>query len=146
MSAEGALVLLAGGVCLLALAVLKKLLVDEISGSLTSLSEHLIRLASARLAGHAERYREEWLAELAALKERRISGLRYAVGVLRGSRSLAATLARLNSESSLNDSPRSIAEVTPDLGRVAMGLLDRDSTSALARSRTSPQHFATFYE
>ncbi len=90
MNAQGALTLLLACVAFLAFAVVKKLLVDELSGWLTALSEALIRLASARLSLRAEHYRAQWLAHLAALEERRISGLRYALSVLRRSRSLAA--------------------------------------------------------
>jgi RNA polymerase sigma-70 factor (ECF subfamily) len=145
MSAGATLPLLLPGLAFLALAVIKKLLVDEISGWLTSLSESLIALAATRIPSHADRYREEWLAELATLHDRRISGLRYALGVLHGSRALAVSVEHASRGAGPADRTASPAS-TPDLDRIAERLARRSAPSALARSRTSPQHFADFYD
>lgn len=92
MSTSGLFLLMTTGLVLLALAALKKLAVNEIAGWITPLSQWLVRVAASRLPRQQKRYEEEWLSEIAAYGERRLSGLRYAIGLLRGARDMGTAL------------------------------------------------------
>jgi hypothetical protein len=61
-------------------AILAKLSSDEVSGWIPVWSIKLLNSAVAIIPPeHQERYREEWLAEFAAFRGRRVSGLRFAL-------------------------------------------------------------------
>jgi hypothetical protein len=85
-----------GGLALCVLtvvAVVKKLVVDEVTGWITPLSERIIRAAASRLPAQTrQRYEEEWLAELATLRDRRLSGVWVALSLLRGAHAMGSAL------------------------------------------------------
>jgi hypothetical protein len=75
-------------------AVLAKLSGDEVSGWLPVWSNHFLESAVSVVAPeYQDRYREEWKAELAAFRDRRLSGLRFAWRLRRRARSVNAALA-----------------------------------------------------
>jgi hypothetical protein len=70
-------------------ATLAKLSSDEVSGWIPVWSIRLLDSAVAIIPPeHRDRYREEWLAELAAFHGRRVSGLRFAWRLRRRARSM----------------------------------------------------------
>ena len=121
-------VLILGGVALLlVLAIAKKLVVDEVSGWLMPLSAQLVRKAAAQLPRQSDRYEEEWLAELEALRDRKLSGLLFAVRVLRGAKSTGSALEELVAEAELSRVQELIAArplVKPDMEAIAKVIRD----------------------
>lgn len=82
-----ALIIAAGAGLTLLWAIVQHLLAEEVSAWVRPFARFLIRRASARLPGSVrERYEREWLAELAALADRPISGVLFALGVRRSAR------------------------------------------------------------
>lgn len=64
-------------------SILKRLLLDEVVGWLPIFTAGIARAASAFVPlEHRERYREEWLAELKELGDRKVYGLLWALRVL----------------------------------------------------------------
>jgi len=77
------------------LPVLQKLIGDEVSASLPYVSAWLVRTAANRLPLDTRaRYKEEWLAALHELGERRLQAMLWALSVLHKSRRLRRTLIR----------------------------------------------------
>lgn len=88
-------IIVAGGALFFAVAtaILAKLSGDEISGWLPVWSMRFLESAVSRVpADHRERYREEWKAELAAFRDRRLAGLRFAWRLRRRARSVNEAL------------------------------------------------------
>lgn len=108
-AALAALLVVVGGALLLLAAIAKKLIVDEVSGWLTPVSQRLIRRAAAQLPRHSERYEKEWLAELEALRERKLTGLLFAIGILRGAKSTGSALEDLAAEAQASQESEWIA-------------------------------------
>jgi hypothetical protein len=82
----------------------QQILVAEIRGWMMVLSHHLVEWSVRRLPEfHRLRYQEEWLAELAALRDRPISALGYSLWVLsRAQRTGNELLAGVSDFSSLS--------------------------------------------
>jgi hypothetical protein len=79
-------VLVVGAGALLALgwAAASKVVSDEVAGSLPYVARKFVLAAARKLPlSHQARYEAEWLGELASLRERRIAGLVFAIGVWR---------------------------------------------------------------
>jgi hypothetical protein len=139
VSPIGLLVIAAGLLLVVALSVAKKLVVDEVSGWLTLLSECLIRRAAEHLPRQGERYAEEWLGELAALGDRRLSGLWHAWSVLQGSRSMGAELEEaVLGETESSEPVKPTPKLAPDLERIVAlvrGLVERTKLSEFPMSQ-----------
>jgi len=74
-------------------AVLARLSGDEVSGWLPVWSNHFLEAAVAAVPEeYQDRYREEWKAELAAFRDRKLSGLRFAWRLRRRAKSVNAAL------------------------------------------------------
>jgi hypothetical protein len=115
----GALLLGGLGLCLLVvLAVVRKIVVDEVSGWITPLSERLIRAAVNRLPPQRRRrYEAEWLAELATLRDRRLTGALLAVSLFRGARAMGSALEEVSAPPP--DETVSQRTLKPDLEQIA---------------------------
>jgi hypothetical protein len=71
-----------------------KLSGDEVAGWLPVWSNHFLESAVAVMAPeYRDRYREEWKAELASFRDRKLSGFRFAWRLRRRARSVNAVLA-----------------------------------------------------
>lgn len=86
------LVVLAFLVGVFVLPVLQGLFTDEARGWLPHLARAMVRAAARRLPPARERYEEEWLAELAAYNDRRLTALFRACSLSFGARALSAEL------------------------------------------------------
>jgi hypothetical protein len=74
-------------------AVTQALIVDEVRGLIPYISRLIVQRAVLELPEEfQERYAEEWLAELTAFRDRRLSGLVYAIGVRTAARSTGSEL------------------------------------------------------
>jgi Bacterial sugar transferase len=75
------------------IATAQSLVTDEAKARLPHLSRSLIRRAAHGFpAEHVERYGDEWLAEVAAYRDRPLTALVRALGILRGTRALRQEL------------------------------------------------------
>jgi len=136
-----AALLVGGALFTILTAVLAKLSGDEVSGWLPVWSNHFLESAVSVVAPeHQDRYREEWKAELAAFRDRKLSGLRFAWRLRRRARSVNAALAE-------NDSLGNVfePEPVPTTGRP----LDADAIAEIVQrvvERSRPRHRRRFEE
>lgn len=134
--------LLVGGLLFTILtAVLAKLGGDEVSGWLPVWSNHFLKSAVSVVAPeYQERYREEWKAELAAFRDRRLSGLRFAWRLRRRAKSVNAALVENEGLGSVFES-----EPMPTTGAP----LDADTIAEIIQrvvDRSRPRHQRRFEE
>jgi hypothetical protein len=138
----GATALLITGVFFsVASAVLAKLSGDEVSGWLPVWSNRLLDSAVSRVPPeHQNRYREEWKAELAAFRDRKLSGLRFAWRLRRRARRVSAALVE-------NDGLDSVFESEPQ--PISRRPLDPSTIASIVQravERTKPANQAPFAE
>lgn len=134
--------LLTGGVLFTVLtAVLAKLSGDEVSGWLPVWSNHFLESAVSVVAPeYQDRYREEWKAELAAFRDRKLSGLRFAWRLRRRAKSVNAALVE-------NDGLGNVFESEP--ATTSGRPLDADAIAEIVQrvvDRSRPRHQRRFEE
>lgn len=122
-------------------AVLAKLGGDEVSGWLPVWSNHFLESAVAVVAPeYQDRYREEWKAEMAAFRNRKLSGLRFAWRLRRRAKSVNAALAENAGLGNVFE-----PEAKPTGGRP----LDADAIAEIVQrvvDRSRPRHQRRFEE
>lgn len=138
----GAAALLIVGVLFTTLtAVLAKLSGDEVSGWLPVWSNHFLESAVSVVAPeYQDRYREEWKGELAAFRDRKLSGLRFAWRLRRRAHSVNAALVE-------NDGFGDVFE--PEPVPTASRPLDADAIAEIVRrvvERSRPRNQRQFEE
>lgn len=135
-------VLILGIVLAVVTAVLAKLSGDEVSGWLPVWTNSLLESAASVVpAEHRDRYREEWKGELAAFRERRLSGLRFAWRLRRRARSVSVALVENAGIGEVFEQ----AEPAPTGSRP----LDPEAIAEIVRrvvERTQPRHQRRFAE
>ena len=114
-----------GCVLFVLIAVVKKLLVDEIAGWIPLVNEHLIRASARRLPRDSDRYESEWLGELAEFEERRLSALVFALRIFGGSRAVSVALDETGDSGSsatedTESQPSTVAKLVNNVGGLFM--------------------------
>lgn len=122
-------------------AVLAKLSGDEVSGWLPVWSNRFLESAASLVAPeYQDRYREEWKAELAAFRDRRLSGLGFAWRLRRRAKSVNAALEEHVSLGNLFE---------PEPAPLASRPLDADTIAEIVRrvvERSRPRNQLRFEE